>query len=55
MSKYNTKGGYIAPIIVPATPGGKLAKMLKEVAALPRVCDIQLVDPSVDVMAPTER
>ena len=27
-----TKGGYIAPIIVPATPGGKLAKMLKEVA-----------------------
>ena len=27
-----TKGGYVAPIIVPATPGGKLANMLKCVA-----------------------
>ena len=24
-----TKGGYVAPIIVPATPGGKLANMLR--------------------------
>ena len=29
---WSTKGGYIAPIIIPSTPDGTLAKMLKEVA-----------------------
>ena len=29
---WNKKGGYGAPIIVPATPGGELAKMLREIA-----------------------
>ena len=29
---WSTKGGYVAPIIVPSTPGGILAKMLREVA-----------------------
>ena len=29
---WSTKGGYIAPIIVPATPNGILAKMLKSAA-----------------------
>ena len=29
---WGTKGGYIAPIIVPATPDGELAKMLRSVA-----------------------
>ena len=29
---WSIKGGYIAPIIVPATPNGELARMLKTVA-----------------------
>ena len=29
---WSTKGGYIAPIIIPSTPDGKLAKMLRKVA-----------------------
>ena len=29
---WTTKGGYCAPIIVPATPGGVLCKMLQEIA-----------------------
>ena len=30
--EWSTKGGYIAPIFVPASPGGVLTKQLKEVA-----------------------
>ena len=29
---WSTKGGYVAPIIVPSTPDGTLAKMLRDVA-----------------------
>ena len=29
---WSEKGGYIAPIFVPPTPGGKLCKVMKEVA-----------------------
>ena len=29
---WSTKGGYVAPIMVPSTPGGELYKILKEVA-----------------------
>ena len=29
---WSSKGGYVAPIIIPSTPGGKLLKMLKKVA-----------------------
>ena len=29
---WGTKGGYIAPIIVPATPNSELAKSLREIA-----------------------
>ena len=29
---WSSKGGYIAPIMVPATPNGELAKLLREVA-----------------------
>ena len=31
-NQWSKKGGYAAPVIVPSTPGGQLAKMLKEVA-----------------------
>ena len=31
-NNWSAKGGFIAPIFVPATPGGELAKMLKTVA-----------------------
>ena len=29
---WNQKGGHVAPIIIPSTPGGILAKMMREVA-----------------------
>ena len=29
---WSTKGGYLAPVIVPSTPGGLLAKMLRDIA-----------------------
>ena len=28
---WSTKGGYLAPIIIPSTPGGELAKQLREI------------------------
>ena len=31
---WSTKGGYIAPIIVPATPNGELARMIKKLLRL---------------------
>ena len=31
--KWSSKGGYVAPIIIPSTPGGILLKMLKKIAA----------------------
>ena len=30
--EWGTKKGHIAPILIPTTPGGKLARMMKEVA-----------------------
>ena len=30
--KWSSKGGYVAPIIIPSTPNGILLKMLKKVA-----------------------
>ena len=38
---WSTQGGYIAPIIVPATPNGELMKMLREVAELEKVDGMQ--------------
>ena len=38
---WSTKGGYIAPIIIPSTPGGELAKMLKQVAEAENECGIK--------------
>ena len=37
-----TKGGFLAPIIIPSTPGGMLAKMLKEVAEKDNDSNIKL-------------
>ena len=30
--EWSTKGGYIAPIFIPSTPGGELLKAMREVA-----------------------
>ena len=38
---WSTKGGYLAPIMVPATPNGELARMLKEVAEAENECGIK--------------
>ena len=38
---WSTKGGYIAPIIVPATPNGELARMMKEVAEADNECGLK--------------
>ena len=33
-NNWSSKGGYIAPIMVPSTPGGELCNILKEVAEM---------------------
>ena len=38
---WSTKGGYVAPIIIPSTPDGELAKMLKQVAEAENECGIK--------------
>ena len=40
-NNWATKGGYTAPIMVPSTPGGELARMLREVAETESTEDVR--------------
>ena len=40
-NQWATKGGYTAPIMVPSTPGGELARMLREVAETESTEDVR--------------
>ena len=40
-NNWATKGGYTAPIMVPSTPGGELARMLREVAETESTEDVK--------------
>ena len=41
---WSTKGGYLAPIIIPSTPGGELAKQLREICEKERDVRFKIVE-----------